>query len=256
MLSPLLPLVRAPRALHRKLCAQANEAKFCTQCGSALSAGSQVCDKCSKALPGGYRVGDSVYCTKRTEHTFPSGNRIAYGLQGRVSGPSVPFKDDLVAVQFSGNTKPIDVRLVSLSRTKPPPKVDSERKGSPAPAKATAWVCPDATMPGHFAPKCEKCLARRREEKEEEKARLQEILRKDYAEKARKAKEREREAEARRARRREEELKEAQLQLRLAKSRENWLNRQLEESKEKQEESERERERCEHAAPPHLCSQV
>ena len=268
-------------------CAQAKEAKFCSQCGSALSAGSKVCSKCSKLLPGGYRVGDRVYCTQKVDETFPpSGNRLRYGLKGQVRGPSVPFKDDAVAVMFSGNTKPIGIRIISLSRSKPPPKVDSkpppkvesERKESPAPSKATAWVCPDAKMSEHFATKCEKCLARRREEKEKEQARIprgyllssqevEDILRRDKAEKARKEKEKEREAEARRERRREEALKEAKLQLALAKSRENWLERQLKESKEKEKESERERERCEHAAHPtslhrcedtrprHLCSQ-
>ena len=68
-------------------------------------------------LPGGFEVGQEVFYTSSLV-TFKSGNKVAYGLRGQVSG--LAEKEGNIEVQFEGNPAPVDVPIGKLSSTKPP----------------------------------------------------------------------------------------------------------------------------------------
>ena len=56
-----------------------------------------------------------------SSHTLSNGDRVAYGGEGKVTGPgSGAEKDKRVAVTFPGNKGNINCLLTQLSRTAPP----------------------------------------------------------------------------------------------------------------------------------------
>lgn len=71
-----------------------------------------------KRLPGGFDVGDVVYY-QGAPHTFASGDRLAPGLRGVVSGPAIApgtsAEEDL-AVLFDGNRTRVTVQVASIAR--------------------------------------------------------------------------------------------------------------------------------------------
>jgi len=71
-------------------------------------------------LDGGFRVGDRVYWASASGKSS-NGDRVVYGQQGTVTGPS--RDKDRVAVQFSGNKMGFRGLPSELSRTPPPTKL-------------------------------------------------------------------------------------------------------------------------------------
>ena len=72
-------------------------------------------------LPGGLAIGDKIYFTGEGQ-TFPSGNRLAHGALGEVTGPAVDkWKDDGVLVMFPGNSGGLNLYVSTLSTNAPPP---------------------------------------------------------------------------------------------------------------------------------------
>jgi hypothetical protein len=72
----------------------------------------------SKVAAAAYRTSEKVYFTGMAQ-TFPNGDRLEYGKQGKVVGPATggpSFK-----VQFPGNKGPLYMWLNQLSRTAPAP---------------------------------------------------------------------------------------------------------------------------------------
>eukprot|EP00927_Polykrikos_kofoidii_P043392 TRINITY_DN37467_c0_g1_i1.p1 TRINITY_DN37467_c0_g1~~TRINITY_DN37467_c0_g1_i1.p1 ORF type:complete len:309 (-),score=60.18 TRINITY_DN37467_c0_g1_i1:52-978(-) len=67
-------------------------------------------------LPGGYRIGDRAFWCGGKQR-FQSGNMLAFGLSGRITGRGPT--DKRVRVLFDGNDSAMDIGLVQLSR-KPP----------------------------------------------------------------------------------------------------------------------------------------
>ena len=61
-------------------------------------------------------VGLAVHYTG-ANHTFQkSGNRVEYGLKGKVSGPANKEPESRVKVMFDGNPSAVEVRMATLSR--------------------------------------------------------------------------------------------------------------------------------------------
>ena len=65
-------------------------------------------------------VGEPAFY-KGSDHTFESGDRVEYGLQGEVTGPYLEDPHNVVCVKFRGHTGNVSCLLPQLSRTTPPP---------------------------------------------------------------------------------------------------------------------------------------
>ena len=72
-------------------------------------------------LAGGYRVGETVYLAAAGK-TFANGNRVEYGLRGKVMGPNLEDASRL-DVKFEGNKGNLGCLPTWLSRSKPPEEV-------------------------------------------------------------------------------------------------------------------------------------
>ena len=80
-------------------------------------------------LPGGYAVGDKLYYIGLS-HTYDDGDRLVYGEQGEVMGPSMEREQEgWLDMMFAGNMYPKGLEIVFLSRSPPPPLPDGHTLG-------------------------------------------------------------------------------------------------------------------------------
>ena len=65
-------------------------------------------------------MGEALYFTGPSQ-TLSSGDKVVHGQQGEIFGPAMvePWKDTGLAMQFQGNTLPVDCFLTHLSRLPP-----------------------------------------------------------------------------------------------------------------------------------------
>jgi len=71
------------------------------------------------ALPGGLKAEHSVYYIS-SKQMFSSGDKLIYGLEGEVIGPSTQKDDNKVSVRFAGHKCPKNILPSNLSSAVPP----------------------------------------------------------------------------------------------------------------------------------------